>query len=778
MSLPVRKIWNKLSRMSWDELRTRVGQEAGKRTEYALARVGLMREPRIENDRSQFAGKFFFSSEEIAGRVALLKEHLREDVTQTINEADELLQHRFRLLGYRDLDYGADIDWHLDAVHGKRAPLKPWYQVSFLDFEQVGDHKITWELNRHQHLVTLAKASLITGKPEYAQELQQQFYSWQKANPYPVGINWGSSLEAAFRSLSWLWVRALLGSTNNGGDSFDDDLLCGLARHGRYIERYLSTYFSPNTHLIGEAVALFFIGTLCPEISQAKRWQQKGLLIILDEAQRQVRPDGVYFEQSLYYHLYALDFFLHARILGARNGVHFPVEFDRTLRKMLEVLRVLCRNGAPDGFGDDDGGRVFNPRRNQAEHMSDPLALGACLFEDAPLPDSALLTEEAIWLLGEKAVEVGANVVNKPAPQLSSCAFDEGGLYVIASDGAHRAQMLVDAGPHGIGHGGHGHADALSVRLSLDGHRWLIDPGAYAYISPGDDRNQFRGTSAHNTLQVDKLDQAIAETPFSWRALPNVRTEDWQCGSRFTFFSGSHSGYERLGNPVLHRRMIFHPHGEYWLIRDIAEGGGVHDLELFWHFGPDVDLEPSGDSIQATRAGEQLMMVGASPGPWQVSAEQAWASPAYGQKITAPVAAFRTRVRLPAEHGTLLLPVSAPHTEVRFRVDADACDAAAYIYECADQFDHVVFGDRHRSWQLGSIRSDAAFLFLRKEGRDVALLAFCSAMFVEIDGHRIVSSEKMIERLEWTAGMGASASDPESLKSFNAELLRSKTSVI
>src|SRR5262249_44287216 len=154
---------------------------------------------------------------------------------------------------------GTEIDWHLDAVHGKRAPLKPWYKIRFLDFDEAGDHKVTWELNRHQHLVTLAKAWAFTGDRRYTQEIVKQFYSWQTANPYPMGINWGSSLEVAFRSLSWLWVRNLLAQAPDLPGSFQQDTLRGLARNGKYIEQFLSTYFSPNTHLIGEAVALFFI---------------------------------------------------------------------------------------------------------------------------------------------------------------------------------------------------------------------------------------------------------------------------------------------------------------------------------------------------------------------------------------------------------------------------------------------------------------------------------------------------------------------------------------
>ena len=52
---------------------------------------------------------------------------------------------------------------------------------------------------------------------------------------------------------------------------------------------------------------------------RAAHWKDDGWKILLHEAGRQVRPDGVYFEQSLYYHVYALDFFLHARLLAARN---------------------------------------------------------------------------------------------------------------------------------------------------------------------------------------------------------------------------------------------------------------------------------------------------------------------------------------------------------------------------------------------------------------------------------------------------------------------------
>ena len=756
--------------MSWDEFHTRLGQEVGKRAEYAFYRAGLRTDQHGVPVRSSKAGDFFFASEQLGERIELLKRYLPSAVSDAIEEADEIMHHRFRLLGYRDLDYGSEIDWHLDAIHGKRAPLKPWYKIRFLEYNEVGDHKVTWELNRHQHFVTLAKACVFTGEDKYAQEIVQQFHSWQSANPYPMGINWGSSLEVAFRSLSWLWVRNLLAGRAAVPASFDHDLLRWLAQNGRYIEHYLSTYFSPNTHLIGEAVALFFIGILCPEIPEAQRWQKKGLAIVLAEAERQVRADGVYFEQSLYYHVYALDFFLHTRVLASRNGLDLPESFDAVLKKMLGVVRVLSRNGAPDAFGDDDGGRLFNPRRNRVEHLADPLALGAALFDGS----TNELTEEALWLFGQAAANKAGE---KPQEPLASVAFEDGGLYVIASSGSSDGQMLVDAGPHGIGHGGHGHADALSVRLSLSGQHWLVDPGSFVYISVGDERNAFRGTCAHNTLCVDKSDQAVPESPFSWSSLPQVRAEDWVAGRSFTFFSGVHDGYSRLPDPVLHRRSIFHLHGEYWLVRDIAEGAAEHDLELFWHFAPNVALQASDAALIASSEDEQLAVLSTNAQAWQVAVEDGFISPAYGDKHAAPVGVFRTRVQLPAEHATLLLPVRSGSPLGQFRLANARGRVAAYSYEFGALKDYVIFGADQVCCSVGPLQSDAKILFCRTEGPEITSLTLCMASFLEFEGRKVLSSPDPVERIEWTRADGLFASDQESQKFFDQEALRGRIPV-
>src|SRR6266700_4206656 len=130
------KTWRRCSQMSGDELRTRMAQEISKRIDLVRYRAGyrFTGPPLGAATRST---KFFFSPDQLVGRAALLRKYLPSEVEQIIVDADDICRHRFSLLGYAKLEYGPPIDWHFDAVHGTRAPLKPWHKVRFLDFSEV-----------------------------------------------------------------------------------------------------------------------------------------------------------------------------------------------------------------------------------------------------------------------------------------------------------------------------------------------------------------------------------------------------------------------------------------------------------------------------------------------------------------------------------------------------------------------------------------------------------------------------------------------------------------
>ena len=745
------KTWRRLAQISGDELRTRLAQGISKRVDLARYRGGY-RFTGLPLRAATRSPKFFFSPDQLVERAALLRRYLPAEVEQIISAADDICRHRFSLLGYEKLDYGAQIDWHLDALHGKRAPLKPWYRIRFLDFGEAGDHKVVWELNRHQHLVTLAKAWRLTQDTRYLTELSDQWYDWQRANPYPIGINWGSSLEIAFRSLSWLWVRNLIEDASPIPASFRSDLVSGLGMNARHIERYLSTYFSPNTHLLGEGLGLFFIGMLCPQLADADRWRDKGWNILLREAKHQVRPDGVYFEQTLYYHVYALDFFLHAHLLAARNGMAIPDEFDAVVEKMLDVVEALSQAGPIEGFGDDDGGRLFNPRRNRPQHMTDPLALGAAIYGQERIIAAATLTEEAIWLFGDDA---GTLLAKPPQPRdIHSKRFD--GIYVLAGADPSPQQMAIDAGPQGIGVCGHGHADALSVSLSLNGQRYLIDPGTGGYISDNEDRALFRGTSAHNTLCVDGLDQAEPAGPFAWESIPNVKTERWVRGETFDLFVGAHDGYCRLAEPVRHCRSVVRVDGGVIMIRDLAAGRGKHLLETFWHFAPNLQIrEEAGALIAVSASGQpatggnfRLALWKAENSPWRMETGSGLYSPAYGTKVPAPMARVSASIELPAECAVMLVCEKADANLGRLVDSSRNAHLRSYRYETADTVHSFYYAQGSGTWTHGPWTSDAQFLYCCLEHGHLSRLILVASSVARYGGATVMSHSRPVERFE------------------------------
>lgn len=759
--------------MGREELRVRLGQELYKRADFLIHKMGMGNGSVRLASHPAPSGQFFFPPGKSSERADLLRAHLPAEAAEILREADEICSHRFRLLGYDNLEFkrdrgasntreqdgeGEDIDWHLDPVHAKRAPLDPWFKIPFLDFAVVGDHKVTWELNRHQHLLTLAKARLLSGEEKYTRELVAQWHSWIKADPYPLGINWGSTLEVAFRSLSWIWIDQLLFGLPECAE-FRAELMPALAFHGRYIERYLSTYFSPNTHLLGEAVALFFLGTLYPQMPNAARWQETGWNILLQESERQVRPDGVYFEQSLYYHVYALDFFLYARLLAVRNSIAIPQSFDTVLQKMLDVIAALAQAGPAEGFGDDDGGRLWNPRRNRTEQMTDPLAVGSVIYSTQF--SAARLTEEAIWMSGAEAVEklIPAEKITQTNGATHSVAFPDGGIYVLADSQPCPQVLTIDAGPQGVGRSGHGHADALSVTLTMDGRRWLIDSGSGVYISKDRaDRDTFRGTAAHNTLQVDGVDQAIPEQPFSWTNIPIVKAEQWLAGKTFSYFVGSHNGYSRLPDPVLHRRHVLKIAGNVFLVRDVALGRAEHELDMRWHFASDLDVRAADSrrvnvSAPASRCGLSLIIPEDTVCQMEIGTAQL--SPAYGVFQPAPVVRCHARTSLPAEIATVLAPSS------RIKHGDDSCigsrvvgstqpSVQTYVFDRADEVHRFAFALGAEPWNSGPLSSDARAIYCRVEKENLAQLVVIGGTYVHWEGQPLLESSGSSGFFEWS----------------------------
>ncbi len=569
-----------------------------------------------------------------------------------LDRAERALDGRLDLLGFRDVRVGSPIDWHRDPVAGIHAPPGHWSTVPYLDPAVTGDHKCTWEVNRHQWLVTLAQAWVVTGDARYATAVDQQLRSWMDANPPKQGMNWASSLEVGFRAIAWLWTLRLLATAAPLRDDTCARAVGHLVLSARHLVRNLSTYFSPNTHLTGEALALYHLGVELSDLREAASWRGIGRSVLLGELPHHVRPDGTYFEQSTWYHRYTLDFYAHFALLAARHGEDVAAVRD-AVGRLGRVLAAITRpNGTFPLIGDDDGGRLLFLDGRAGTDARPALALAGAVSGDGWLLARA---DEAVgdvaWLMGTVPSAESAN-----APPTAQ-RFAAGGLVVLRSGWGDNATLLaLDAGPHGALNCGHAHADALSFDLTVRGTPIFVDPGTGRYTTDSALRDRLRATTAHNAATVGGRSSSRMRGPFAWESMASTSLDAWSPGTAGTWLRGSHDGYEPAAS---YGREVFFHHGGWLVIRDSWKALQVDDFAVLLQCAAGLSVEKSDRRLSLVAGGVVVAMIFAPDAA--VTVEDGEVSPAYGLLEPAP----RLRIAANGEGAVSVTTLISPPNVVR-----------------------------------------------------------------------------------------------------------------
>lgn len=600
--------------------------------------------------------------------ISELRSRLPDHCRSLVSRAGALSSGRFDLLGYGELSFGEPVDWHLDPVAGTRVPLVHWSGIDPLDPSSVGDSKVIWELNRHQWLVTLAQAYCLTDDARYAREVAESIGEWIDANPPGLGINWTSSLEVSLRLMAWCWALGGLhvGPVLSAGET--RAILGSIEAHASYVARHLSHYFAPNTHLTGEALGLFYAGTLFPELPDAASWRDTGRRILIDECRRQVHEDGVYFEQATCYQRYTAEIYLHFVLLSERHHRPVPVEVRERLERLLEFLLSVQRpNRTMPAIGDADGGWLLPVTRRKANDCRGVFGLAAAWSGRSDFAWAAEgLSPEVLWILGADGARRFDSI--RPVPPLGGSRLFPAGGYAVLRTGWDRDahQMIVDVGPiGGLLAGGHGHADLLALQCSAFGDEYLGDSGTGCYTAGPIWRNYFRSSAAHSTVTVDGVSQAEPRGPFGWASRPVTHIRSWRTTVDCDFLDAHHDGYARLADSVRHRRRVLFVKPNYWVVIDDLDGRAVHRLDLRFQAGTNpVIAGPDTWTAISNGRGAGLWVAPFSDAPIVRSLKRAetnpiegWTSPDYGVQREASTIVYTMQTPLPVRVITVVWPV-------------------------------------------------------------------------------------------------------------------------
>jgi Heparinase II/III-like protein/Heparinase II/III N-terminus len=354
-------------------------------------------------------------------------------------------------------------------------------------------------------------------------------------------------------------------------------------------------------------------------------WTHFALNALGDNAEADFLPDGVHVELSSHYHCIALRSLVEAAEIAADNGISLPPRLAQVTARAQHFARVLHK---PDGkipaLGDADVGDYRN------------------LFDAAPPP---------------RAIEV----------------FRNGGYVFLRDQAAVRGDrdggyLVLDCGD--IGAGNHGHLDCLSIEFAAFGRSLIVDPGRYTYFEGGDinERARFRGTGAHNLVQVDLREQTrYRQGPKRMKIdgpAPEMRLIEVRPG--FVHAQAISREYD----VVIERRIVMLDAG-WWLIHDAMTAAELHDYDLCMQLSPETEghariIElPCGTPAAVS---PNLLAVTLSSSSLTLSLEPSWVAPRYGFRVVAP----RIRARqsgADAWFATLLVPFARQMPDVRFAAE-------------------------------------------------------------------------------------------------------------
>ncbi len=460
------------------------------------------------------------------------------------------------------------------------------------------DIRTLWEPARMQHIMQmLARISnetdseLNTKVKNFA---RSAILKWITDNPFLAGPGYMSAMECGLRITVFFYALKHL-------DNLTEDerlvVMNTIHDHAWWIEQRLSLYSSLGNHTVCECVGLIFAGALFRDNPTGKQWLAKAIELLQKELYHQILDDGGPAEQSIAYHRFVLDQYWLAVDFLEKNNLLDCSSFICRLKAGENFLQAFRTNEGYVQLGDSDEGYALAPG------------------------------------LGPKRETVTNN-------RERYTHFAQSGYSVIRTD----SEMLLtfDHGPLGMAPlYNHGHADALSITLSLGGTPLIVDSGTYKYNGDQVFRKYFKGTRAHNTVTVDNRDQAFQETGFIWSDPYTAKLLDQKELPEYLWLQGIHDGYLRQPGGVIHQRSIICTCDNFVEIRDSFTGSGQHKYEINFHIHPAARIsqhkgwwriESNGSAINIKlEDGEFIKHSGEESPPL------GWYSPSYGIKSPCPV---------------------------------------------------------------------------------------------------------------------------------------------
>lgn len=438
-----------------------------------------------------------------------------------------------RILGFSsiELDYGNPVDWQLNPLTGKRCNEKvKWYRIPDFDSER-GDIKVTWEISRFSHLVTLARAYLLTENQKYYKAYCGQLSDWLQKNNYSFGANYKCGQECSLRMVNALIAYSVF-KGENVATEVDEDNLRKLVMF--CYRKILSNFFYAykcikNNHTISELLGMIVGAWCCGEDGTLR----KAYVMLNEVIDEQFFDDGGYRQYSFNYQRLALQDLECVIAVSRKTGLELS---EKSKNKVLKSawLFYQCQDESGDvpNYGSNDGALVF-PVTSCGYRDFRPVTVGiyGLLKQQKPY-EAGIYDEEYLWFSEKDISELETIRLKRLSQQ-----FSQAGLFTIRNNKSWLMVVLnqFQSRPAQM--------DQLHIDLWIDGINVLCDTGTYSYADNAG--KELRSASGHNTVVVKETEQMNSHGPFMIYGWTKRMKYAWM-PDKFYGHMKSCNGYEHI----------------------------------------------------------------------------------------------------------------------------------------------------------------------------------------------------------------------------------------
>ncbi len=483
---------------------------------------------------------------------------------QILHAANLFIDGKVDVFGIRcDLDKLLD---NIDPTTGEKWPPKHYKEYRFHAGAAPGDVKFLWEYMKHNFLVSLGKAYLLTKDTRYVKESKEFIEKWLKKTPDLIGVSWVGHVHMCQRMVNWFFWLDLTKDCSLLDAKF-------YAQVDEYIKKEVklleAEHENPrNNHKLVSLVTIL----LCElhfENNSSEFWLEK----LAETVDNLIYEDGGFAEQSISYHRLCVEALLILGIAYTNYHMAVPDFILEAIKRSLDYFKALKTPAGDLPLIGDNSNEILIARPTdfwETEYLFQLARYLGISVESAPKADA-----DAYFYLGKKTISKA-----KPLPQTRESAFSRTGHFVIGNE---KDYAFLRAGEFGFyapnsrsGHP-HSHCDQLGVILYLDGLEILTDPGTYRYNENDFERMLMKDESFHSTFIVDNKHQGVYTSSFSYaKAVDGTgRIEN-----------GSIVGELQIGGVKAKRRVTLSP--KSCLIEDtfLAKDNNKHNLQLYFCLHP------------------------------------------------------------------------------------------------------------------------------------------------------------------------------------------------